>query len=860
MRSRGLTVLIDGLKGASGFGRAGITKPVGVNGGPTRSWIYFLHLAALSSLSLAQPIFDLLSQYPQFLVAHHAGRVEIWFLILLLCLVAPGSVAFAEWIHCRTFGDKYEIRRAGIALFVVPLALLVLQHLPQVPGVLLIGAAVAMAWLSHRAYRRYRNVRLYLSFLSPAILVVPFLFLTGASVRRITAPTEPHGPALADGVTDTPIVMVVFDELPVQSLLNRQGGIDSERFPSFAELSRQATWYRNAATVSHATQYAVPAILTGNRPEGDLGSLPNLAGHPNNLFTWLRNSHRLNVFESTTHLCPASEEAESGQLRRMIPLLSDLFVVYLHLVLPDDLAIRLPDVRHGWTVPKTQRGWRDHPVRQFEAFLDALRKDDKPSLNYLHVQLPHVPWIYLPSGKRYRSSWNIEVWNREESLAAQAFQRHLLQLGLADRLLGRLLAQLKASRLFDRSLIIVVSDHGVSFRPGASRRQITATNFKDLLEVPLLIKAPYQKQGRVSDRPTRTTDIFPSIANILGVPAPWPTEGIPVTETGELEDRDVPSIAAESFQFIGHKTTVCLDGAAIEVSQGGVWSLLDIVTEKDDKITFYGWAADMVTLELADSVLLFADGELVYRGMNRCSRPDVAKYRQADELEQSGFHLEFDQELFQKKQRVRGFTVFGERIYELAYPPGFPWSAEPRSMQEELHSQFEQPCSIDRDRPHSFLIDRRIGPDELGGDRGASESMKRIRRLAWNAGPDGLFQFGPAETLRGKQLDQLPVTHQSGLDIELDRPRLYERVDLDSDFIPAAIEGWISVADAEYVAVAVNGTLRAVAPIYEGPSGRRRFQAIVPETSFLNGANRIRVFVVAQTNEELVLLSPSGNR
>ena len=696
MRSRGLTALINGLKGSERLRPSRNRKTIGVDGGPTRIWIYFLHLGALSSLSLAQPIFDLLSQYPQFLVAHHAGRVEIWFLILLLCLVAPGSVAFAEWLHCRTFGDKYKIRRAGIALFVVPLVLLVLQHLPQVPDALLIGAAVAMAWLSHRAYRRYRNVRLYLSFLSPAILVVPFLFLTGASVQRNFAPTELKGTALEDGATETPIVMVVFDELPVQSLLNRQGGIDSGRFPSFAELSGRATWYRDTTSVSHSTQFAVPAILTGNRPQGELEILPNLAGHPNNLFTWLRNSHRLNVFESTTHLCPASEEAESGQLRRMIPLLSDLFVVYLHLVLPDDLATTLPDVRLGWTVPKTQRWWRDHPVRQFEAFLDALRNDDKPSLNYLHLQLPHVPWVYLPSGKRYRSSWNIEVWNRDESLAAQAFQRHLLQLGLADRLLGRLLAQLKASRLFDRSLIIVVSDHGVSFRPGASRRQMTAMNFKDLLEVPLLIKAPYQKRGRVSDRPTRTTDIFPSIANILGVSAPWPTEGIPVTETAGLEDRNVPSIAAESFQFIGHRTTVCLDGAAIEVSQGGVWSLLDIVTEKDDKISFYGWAADMGTLELADSVLLFADRELVYRGMNRHSRPDVAKYRRADELERSGFHLEFDQELFQETQHVRGFTVFGERIYELAYPPGFPWSAEPMSMQEELHSQFDCRAAVFR--------------------------------------------------------------------------------------------------------------------------------------------------------------------
>lgn len=828
-----------------------------VGDGPTGSRTSFLHLATLASLAVAQPVFDLLSQYPQFLVAHHSGPVETGFLVLLLCVFVPAAVAAVEWLLSRTLGGRCQPRAAGIALLVFPPGLLVLKRIGEVPPVLMVGAAAVLAWLGRRAYLRYRTARLYLTLLSPAILVVPILFLTGTSVQQIFAPAETRGPVLAEGATDTPIVMVVFDELPVQSLLDRHGRIDPVRFPGFAELSGQATWYRNATSVSHSTQFSVPAMLTGKRPEGELGMLPTLAGYPNNLFTWLRRSHRLNVFETTTRLCPACRRSAPGQLRKTLSLLWDLAVVYLHLVLPENLAGGLPDVRHGWTLPKPHRWWRDHPVAQFEAFLETLREDGKPGLNFIHLQIPHVPWIYLPSGKRYRSDWNVEAWNRDELLATQAYQRHLLQVGLADRLLGRLIRKLRASRLFDRSLIVVVSDHGVSFRPGASRRQITTANFMDLLAVPLLIKAPGQQQGGVSDRPTRTTDIFPSIAGILGVPAPWPTDGVPVTETAGVEGRDPVSIAAELFQFLGHRTTVCLDGAAIEVSEGGAWSLLDVVVERGGKFSFFGWAADMETLKPADSILLFADGVLVYQGMNRHSRPDVVEYFKTDELERSGFELEFDRELFQGKRQVRGFAVFGGRIYELNYPPSFPWSAEPMPAGERTDfSRFEQRCAAGQGGVRSFLSDRMIGPEELREGGGDSDSMKRLRRLAWDAGPDGRFRFGPSDSLSGKRLDQLQVTERSGLRIELHRADLYESVRLDGDFLPAAVEGWISDTGVEYVAVAVNGMLRAVAPTFEGPEGRRRFQAIVPENAFRDGSNQVRVFAVEEREAGVVLHAP----
>ena len=53
-----------------------------------------------------------------------------------------------------------------------------------------------------------------------------------------------HGPA-----RPKTIVMVVFDELPLTSLMGPGERIDASRYPAFGRLARDATWYRRATAV-----------------------------------------------------------------------------------------------------------------------------------------------------------------------------------------------------------------------------------------------------------------------------------------------------------------------------------------------------------------------------------------------------------------------------------------------------------------------------------------------------------------------------------------------------------------------------------------------------------------------------------
>ena len=88
----------------------------------------------------------------------------------------------------------------------------------------------------------------------------------------------------------------------------------------------------------------------------------------------------------------------------------DVSLIYLNLVLPEDLTSGLPDIRYGWT-------WQlGHPVRQFEAFLESIPETGKPGLNFIHIQIPHLPWVYLPSGKRYLLGGDMGLVHQEGHL------------------------------------------------------------------------------------------------------------------------------------------------------------------------------------------------------------------------------------------------------------------------------------------------------------------------------------------------------------------------------------------------------------------------------------------------------------
>jgi Sulfatase len=516
----------------------------------------WLHLTVLWAFALARPLFAVLEDSPEFFVARGNTSGDIIVLAFAVTLVPPTVLWLFELALVRWRRARLALHLVFVGLLLAAIALQVLEDLgldsAVLPIVLALGLGVAGAY----AYAGTRFVPAVVSVLSPVPLLFVAFFLLVSPVSDLVLPNDAEGAERSGELRNTPVVMVVFDEFSGASLAGRDGKIDASRYPHFAELARLSTWYRNATTVADETPQAVPALLTGRRP-GE-GELPIVADHPNNLFTLLGDPYSFNVSEPATDLCPENlcgSEAKGSTGNRLRDLFDDLSVVSAYLVLPESAEDRLPAVDQTFggfgknetdttgatagTAADIPAGGLENRPAQFESFLSRLdRRTDRPTLDFIHIALPHTPWEFLPSGQSYPISGpdipgvEGDKWTGDEELVDQAYQRYLLQLGLADRQLGRLLRRLRATGTLDRSLLVVTADHGIAFRAGRGRRAADGGSLAEIANVPLFVKAPNQKGGRIDDGPARTIDVLPTIATAVGARVEGETDGRPLPRRG----------------------------------------------------------------------------------------------------------------------------------------------------------------------------------------------------------------------------------------------------------------------------------------------------------------------------------------
>ena len=544
-----------------------------------------LHILVLSSFALAQPLFSLLSGYAEFFVARQSEPVDLILLTLLLSLGFPSLLLLFEGLARAADHGFYKYVHA--TLVSVLTAAIILQLLKNIPvsGIMLVSAALLLAIMGSLAYLRFDLIRTYLTFLSPVILLFPALFLLHSEVSRIIFP-EPVELQLGPVEATAPVVMVVLDELPLTSLMDEQRQIDPIRFPNFARLAGESYWFRNATTVSDSTLLSVPAIVSGLSPHLQEPRIPTAADYPETLFTLLGGSYRLQVFENSTRLSPtASSEIEQTLSERMRSLLSDLAIVYGHVLLPIDLASSLPPVDQSWNrfgsttlepvepeeeseVFLTLNDFlydTDNRAGKFREFIDSIQVNEQPTLFFLHSMLPHTPWQYLPSGRQYALTQSsipgmsasfvdsfgmVPTWGNDALMVNQGYKRHLLQVAFVDTLVGDLIDKLEEIDLYDRSFIVVTADHGISFRANAFRRRASETNHSDIMWIPLFLKVPYQEEGVVTDHNVETIDILPTIADALEIEVPWQTDGRSALDQSSPERSEKTILAGRTRELI----------------------------------------------------------------------------------------------------------------------------------------------------------------------------------------------------------------------------------------------------------------------------------------------------------------------
>ena len=319
----------------------------------------------------------------------------------------------------------------------------------------------------------------------PAALVLACL----ASVFAWPAPA-----AEASQAVRPPVVVLVLDELSTSMIMTSEGRVDGRRFPNLSALARTGTWYRNHTTTADATKSAVPAILTGSRTRADWKTRRDI-------FRMLRPTHRLRGFESVTTFCP----------RSWCPW---------------------PPVRNRLAGARLDtRALGNFSLGRFAGALDQIGDGQRPLAWVAHAMVPHVPWRFLPNGTSYEDAYapfpslwvtdGLDYWTDNEYGIALSQQRALLQVGFADRIVGEMRLRLEQAGLWHRAMVVVVADHGATFAANEPRRSLTPSTFGEMAMVPLFVKYPRQVRGRVSDRPTNSAQIVPTIARWVDGPAEY---------------------------------------------------------------------------------------------------------------------------------------------------------------------------------------------------------------------------------------------------------------------------------------------------------------------------------------------------
>jgi hypothetical protein len=523
-------------------------------------------LFVLSGLAVAQPLLEVTGKSPDFFLFHRAQRVDILLLVAGVTLL-PALAIWAGEVLVGLVSEPLRqlVHLVAVTMLLTLLALEVIKKLTPVRGRRLVALAAVVGLLAGALYARQAWLKLWLRYLTPAPLVFALLFVLVSPTSKLVLPA--HAAPSAGGVAVAPgerppVVMIFFDEFPLASLLDSKGRVDRRVFPNFARVAEGSTWYRNATGVSGFTPTAMPAMLTGRYPSKM--KAPIWYEYPNNLFTLLGSSYRLDVRETISQLCPPSrcptaaaggdQASLSGVLRDSARTFKDIISPYDAAVDPASFADQAAAAEQATADGKPlgprfrfDQLWLNQPSR-FTDFLVGIKGNEAPTLHFLHILLPHSPWRYLPSGVGYNTKTFGRAFQVDQTPAPireLSHERLMLQLAYTDRLLGQVVERLKAQGMWDKALVVLTADHGAGWAPGEKPRRLGLRNPPQLMWVPLFVKAPDQQRGRVDDRNWEQVDLLPTVADLLGVQVPWKTDGLsqtgpPARSRGEKWWFDVP--------------------------------------------------------------------------------------------------------------------------------------------------------------------------------------------------------------------------------------------------------------------------------------------------------------------------------
>jgi choline-sulfatase len=291
-----------------------------------------------------------------------------------------------------------------------------------------------------------------------------FLFVAGALALGC------RGGAAGHASNTTPVILISVDTLRSDHL--PAYGYKDVATPTLDALRADSILYERAYSHCPLTLPSHTSMLTGLLP-GDHGIRDNIGFRLDNKIPTLAEVLKQNGYATGGAVSAFVLRRESG--------ISRGFDFY------DD---QVEPVGPSQVIGRVQRDGRE-TIHVAQNWID--QHGEKPFFFFLHLYDPHTPYTPPePFFSRYSNHYDGEI-------------------AYVDSALGELIAYLKQKDLYDKALIIFLSDHGEGLSEhGEEEHGIFL--YREALQVPLMVKMPKSRDaGKSVAAPVELIDVFPTV-------------------------------------------------------------------------------------------------------------------------------------------------------------------------------------------------------------------------------------------------------------------------------------------------------------------------------------------------------------
>jgi arylsulfatase A-like enzyme len=136
---------------------------------------------------------------------------------------------------------------------------------------------------------------------------------------------------------------------------------------------------------------------------------------------------------------------------------------------------------------------------------------ERPIFQWIHYFDPHDPWLIPP--KEYMTKYGVQRSADDAMLTA-----YDADIDFMDAQIGRVIQAYKDRGLYDKTVIVVIADHGQGLENHDWFRHRIL--YREQIRVPLIVRLPAGPRGKRVAELVRNIDILPTVGAAVGVEMP----------------------------------------------------------------------------------------------------------------------------------------------------------------------------------------------------------------------------------------------------------------------------------------------------------------------------------------------------